>query len=467
MGQIEKTVFISYRRTNLPWALAIYQYLTSRGYDAFFDYNSIKSGDFEQIITQNIKGRAHFVVLLTPSALERCDDPDDWLRREIELAIEHKRNIVPLFFESFDFSSPAVSKYLTGRMALLRKYNGMTVPAEYFEAAMTRLCNDFLNVPLSAVLHPISQNVEAAVKVQQAAASNATKVAQKELTAQEWFEKGIKAADPDEKIQYYSEAIRLSPAYADAYNNRGVAYDSKNELDPAIRDYSEAIRLKADYVDAFYNRGVARKHKGDLDGAIQDYSEAIRLKPDNIKALNNRGITYKDKGDPERAIQDYNEALRIKPDYAFAYNNRGIARKAKGDLDGAIQDYTKAIQFNPEFAEAYFNRGIALKDKGDLDEAIKSYNEAVRLKPNDADHYNNRGVARRDKGDLDNAIKDYLEAIRLNPNFANAFNNLGDAYFKKADYDRAIANFEKALQIRPDFELARNNLKITRDRKKA
>ena len=30
-GRIEKTVFISYRRTNMPWALAIYQNLTAHG----------------------------------------------------------------------------------------------------------------------------------------------------------------------------------------------------------------------------------------------------------------------------------------------------------------------------------------------------------------------------------------------------------------------------------------------------
>ena len=33
MGHIEKTVFISYRRTNIPWALNIFQYLHYHGYD--------------------------------------------------------------------------------------------------------------------------------------------------------------------------------------------------------------------------------------------------------------------------------------------------------------------------------------------------------------------------------------------------------------------------------------------------
>src|SRR5205809_2011470 len=101
MARIEKTVFMSYRRTNAPWALAIFQYLTHHGYDVFIDYSGIASGDFESVILGNIKARAHFLVLLTPSALERCGEPGDWLRREIETALELKRNIVPLMLEGF------------------------------------------------------------------------------------------------------------------------------------------------------------------------------------------------------------------------------------------------------------------------------------------------------------------------------------------------------------------------------
>ncbi len=66
MERIEKTVFISYRRTNVPWALAIYQHLTHHGYDVFFDYTGIASGDFERVILGNIAARAHFLVLLLP-----------------------------------------------------------------------------------------------------------------------------------------------------------------------------------------------------------------------------------------------------------------------------------------------------------------------------------------------------------------------------------------------------------------
>jgi hypothetical protein len=138
--RIEKTVFISYRRTNVPWALNVYQDLTHHGYDVFFDYEGIGSGDFESVILGNITARAHFLVLLTPSALERCGNPGDWLRREIETAIECKRNIVPLMLEGFSFGTPAIANQLTGTLANLKElqrnwYAGGVLPGSDGEAA--------------------------------------------------------------------------------------------------------------------------------------------------------------------------------------------------------------------------------------------------------------------------------------------------------------------------------------------
>ena len=55
MGRIEKTVFISYRRANLPWALFIWQNLTMHGYDVFFDYQSVNSqGDLKKSSLSNL-----------------------------------------------------------------------------------------------------------------------------------------------------------------------------------------------------------------------------------------------------------------------------------------------------------------------------------------------------------------------------------------------------------------------------
>jgi len=277
MERVEKTVFLSYRRTNIPWALAIFQNLTQHGFDVFFDYNGIASGDFERVILENIGARAHFLVLLTPSALERCDEPGDWLRREIETAMDTQRNLVPLMLEGFDFVAPKITSQLTGALAGLRHYNGLNIPSDYFFAAMERLRERFLNVPLTAVLHRPSAAAQQVVTQQKAAAEAAPAVQEQELTAQQWFERGFAATSLDEKLRFYSEAIRLKPDYADAFNNRGVARSRGGDLKGAIGDYSEAIRLKPDHADAFINRSRARRRNGDVAGADEDLIHGDRL----------------------------------------------------------------------------------------------------------------------------------------------------------------------------------------------
>jgi diguanylate cyclase (GGDEF)-like protein len=171
MARIEKSVFLSYRRTNCGWATAVYMHLKNAGFDVFFDIRGLASGDFESIILQNIKARAHFLVLLTPTALARCSEPGDLLRREIEESMECRRNIVPLFFDGFSFNVPEIAAHLTGKLASLRNYNGVGVPVDYFDEAMARLCNKFLNVPLETVLHPVSGIAQAAARRQEIEAS--------------------------------------------------------------------------------------------------------------------------------------------------------------------------------------------------------------------------------------------------------------------------------------------------------
>src|SRR5262249_16620849 len=118
------------------------------------------SGKFETVIFENIRAQAHFLVLLTPAALERCSDPKDWMRREIEAAIESQRNIVPLMLQGFDFGTPAIAAQLIGKLAALKDYNGLRVPEGYFSQAMERLRNKFLNVPVDAVLHQASPSAQ-------------------------------------------------------------------------------------------------------------------------------------------------------------------------------------------------------------------------------------------------------------------------------------------------------------------
>jgi tetratricopeptide (TPR) repeat protein len=379
MQPIDKTVFISYRRTNVPWALVIYKDLTHNEYDVFFDFTGIKGGDFESVILANIKARAHFVVLLTPSALKRCNEPGDWLRREIEMALDLKRNIVPLMLEGFSFKSRSIARQLTGKLALLSRYNALPVPIEYFDEAMKRLRDERLNVALDAVLHPPSVVAQQAALAEQAAVRAAPAITAQQLTAQEVYERGCDSIDLDEQLRLFSEAIRLQPDFAEALNNRGAVKATQGDLTGALEDFNESIRLLPDEATAFSNRGNVRKRQGDLKAAIKDYNKAIRIDPEYAAAFSNRGNAFNSMGDLKRAIKDYTKAVRLDPDYAAAFYNRGVVHQTEGNHDGAIKDYSEAIRLDPDYAKAWYNRARVHEEKGEFVAAIADYQKYLKV----------------------------------------------------------------------------------------
>lgn len=91
-------IFISYKREDgIYKAISLQNALKSKGYSAiFFDYDSLRSGDFEEQIKYAICNCTDFIVLLTPKALESCQDESAYIPREIQWALESNCNIITL-----------------------------------------------------------------------------------------------------------------------------------------------------------------------------------------------------------------------------------------------------------------------------------------------------------------------------------------------------------------------------------
>ncbi|MBK8034667.1 MAG: TIR domain-containing protein [Chloroflexi bacterium] len=124
-------VFISYRRSGgMGFAQLVHDRLTIRGVDAFIDTKDIHEGRFAGIITQNIAACDYFVVVLAPTTLE-----SEWVVREINLALECDRKIVPMLIDGFKLEESA----LPASIRSLSKINAIPVPAEYVDPALDRL----------------------------------------------------------------------------------------------------------------------------------------------------------------------------------------------------------------------------------------------------------------------------------------------------------------------------------------
>ena len=181
----------------------------------------------------------------------------------------------------------------------------------------------------------------------------------------------------------------------------------------AIEYLDHAIKLKPDYAEAFNNRGIAYADLGQYQNAIENYNEAIRIKPQRAESFNNRGMAYASIGQHKRAIEDYDQAILLKPNYPAAYNNRGSAYTNLNQYQRAIDDYNEAIRLKPESADLYCNRGLAYFNLEKYQNAIENYNDAIRLKPNAADIYNDRGTAYLAQGNQNSGCLDLYKACEL------------------------------------------------------
>lgn len=67
----------------------------------------------------------------------------------------------------------------------------------------------------------------------------------------------------------------LNPKMAEFYYYRGTVRFYMDKYDDAITDFDLAIRLRRNYADAYYNRGLAYDGKGRLRQALGDIRKAL------------------------------------------------------------------------------------------------------------------------------------------------------------------------------------------------
>lgn len=135
-------IFISYRRSDGKLlARLLKESLEKRGYRVFLDMDELLDSVFDEHIIQAIQSAPIFLLLMTKQCFTRCHNPNDWVRMEIECAIQSRKNIILInpdnLFSGFPKSTPSHLR----EVLAMHQYSAIDT-GQLYQVSIDKLIND-------------------------------------------------------------------------------------------------------------------------------------------------------------------------------------------------------------------------------------------------------------------------------------------------------------------------------------
>jgi tetratricopeptide (TPR) repeat protein/TolB-like protein len=169
------------------------------------------------------------------------------------------------------------------------------------------------------------------------------------LDAFENYIRGILATSNDEKIRRLREAVRLNPAYGDAWLELGKSYYSQQQYGQAVSALAQVPATDVVAREANFFLGLSAYYQA-------DYAKA------------------------ESAFSFVEARLPL----TEVYNNLGVVTSRRGKKNPA-EYFQKAVQLDPNDADYHFNLAVALYRNGDNVGAARELKQCLTLRPTDAE----------------------------------------------------------------------------------
>ena len=170
------------------------------------------------------------------------------------------------------------------------------------------------------------------------------------LDAFEAYVRGIMAAERQQKVRYFHNALKLNPGYAAAMFQLGKTYYDGHEYDSASLWFARVPKDDPAAGEANFLLGMSEFYRGNFDKAFNAFS-----------------------------------LLAAKLPLTEVYNNMGVAEARRGRRAAAVEYFSKAVSADPNDADYRFNLAIALFKNGDSAGAARQLREELQQRPTDGE----------------------------------------------------------------------------------
>jgi tetratricopeptide (TPR) repeat protein len=261
-------------------------------------------------------------------------------------------------------------------------------------------------------------------------------------------------------LKNFKKVIKFNPGDPWAHNYLGICCGKIGKFSDELTAYATAIYLNPQFAEAYHNRGLAFQRSGMPREAIYNLKKTIELDPAYASDWITIGDLYASLDLYDQAVESYDSAIEHNANPKGAYAGKTLARHKLLEYEPALEAVNKAIKLDPMNARLYFYKANILDDQENTIDALIEINTAVEIKPSYAQAHYNRGIFLAKLTRYEEAISSIDKALKYNPRDANAYNIKGTIQFELGQYKQSLASYKKALKLDPDSYEAHYNVSL-------
>lgn len=187
-------------------------------------------------------------------------------------------------------------------------------------------------------------------------------------------------------------AIKLRPAYSEAYLSRGLILKRLLDERGAFEAFKRAAELSPADPATQYHLGASYLRRGELEKSISYLQKSLERRPQNryalfqlCRALNAAGRSKDAEACQQKLAAMAHAELEAADLRAGDLNNEGIDLEKMGDLAGALEKYRAALKINPLNTVFRRNAGLVLCRLERWEEGVAELKEVVKADPEDVE----------------------------------------------------------------------------------
>lgn len=264
----------------------------------------------------------------------------------------------------------------------------------------------------------------------------------------------------EKAVEHFVTALKLDPTFQDANLNMAELQFLYHKYDDAFIFARNALHQGDKDAKVFFMLGKIERARGQFRKAASNFAQAIAVNSQFVEAKLELGLTIIQLGEYSHAQSIFRDILQNNSDMPYAHYGLGASAYFLEDYSLAEKALKKATKMDPSLVDGYIYLGLVNKKKGDLQKAKNFFIVCLEFAPKHENALLQLAMVEDELQDFGAAMGHYQEVLGVNQKNYKALMNLGILHERKKEYDIAKELYILALQAAPNNSLYQNSIKL-------